>query len=326
MLFYIFPKTDAVRNLATEEFFFLHKKEPCFLLWRNESAVIVGRNQNTLAEINTDYVRRRGISVVRRMTGGGAVFHDLGNLNYTFISRDEPGNDIDFQTFTRPIIDALSQLGIDARLNGRNDLCIDGLKFSGNAQTRNAHGTLHHGTLLFSSNVADISGALQVDPRKIQSKGIASVASRVTNISAHLPAPMDILQFAAFLGERVCTGFPHTDIYEPTVEDEALIDRLVAEKYGTWEWNYGYSPAYTHTKSQRFSFGTVEVGLQVKDGKILSAAVRGDFFGTGEIGGLQELLVGCEHREEALRQRLTRVELNTYIFGMTVPQLLSLLV
>ena len=175
--------TDPYFNMAMEEYFLKNFTENIFILWRNEPAVIVGKHQNSLAEINVDYVTEKGIKVVRRLTGGGAVFHDLGNINFTFI---ENGSKPDFQKFTRPILDVLIDLGVDARFEGRNDLTIGGRKFSGNAIAVWKNRTLEHGTLLFSAVMEDLSGALKVNPLKFEDKAVKSTRSRVTNISEHL--------------------------------------------------------------------------------------------------------------------------------------------
>ncbi|PKP15313.1 MAG: lipoate--protein ligase, partial [Bacteroidetes bacterium HGW-Bacteroidetes-22] len=187
--------TDPYFNLAADEYVMKNFKEDCFMLWRNEPSIIVGKHQNTLAEINVDYVKENSIKVVRRITGGGAVFHDLGNLNFTFIRNSEEGAQVDFRKFTQPIIDVLQKIGINAVFEGRNDLTIDGKKFSGNAEHVWKKRTLHHGTLLFSAVITDLSAALKVNPLKFNDKAVKSVRSRVTNISEHLKEKMDVLEF-----------------------------------------------------------------------------------------------------------------------------------
>ena len=191
--------TEPAFNLASEEYMLNTSQDDICMLWRNSPAVIIGRYQNAYAEINLPFVRENHISVIRRLTGGGAVFHDLGNLNFTFIS-DGKRSALDFARFTEPIVQALQNLGLQASLSGRNDLTLDGLKFSGNAQcvyTVKGDGaprykTMHHGTLLFHADLSRLTGALCADPEKIQSKGITSVRSRVTNLAQHMKTPMSI--------------------------------------------------------------------------------------------------------------------------------------
>ena len=191
---------DAYFNMAVEEYVFTHFSDDIFMLWRNEPAIIVGLFQNSLAEINLDYVKEKNIKVVRRLTGGGAVFHDLQNLNFTFVESNSKGN---FRTFTQPIIEVLNGIGVDARFEGRNDLMIDGRKFSGNAQCVRNGRMLHHGTLLFDTAMTDMSNALKVNPLKFEDKAVKSVRKRVTNISEHLKSPMTVIQFADLIMKHI---------------------------------------------------------------------------------------------------------------------------
>ena len=238
MLLIYNEKTNPYFNLAMEEYFLKNTKEDLFLLWRNESAIIVGKNQNTLSEINYEYVKEHDIKVVRRQSGGGAVFHDLGNLCFTFIACNN-NHFSDFKRFTMPIVDALKGLGVNAEFSGRNDLLIDGQKFSGNAQYNYKDRVMHHGTLLFSSEINDVSAALKVKPIKFEGKSVKSVKSRVTNISEHLKEPMTVLEFKDYLMDFIAKTDKDSKMYTMTDEDIANIEKLVEEKYSTWEWNYG---------------------------------------------------------------------------------------
>lgn len=306
--------TDPAFNLAAEEWLLRHTETDIFMLWRNAPAVIVGRNQNTSAEIDEDFARQRGIRVIRRLTGGGAVFHDLGNVNFTFIQLGQRSS-LDFHRFTLPILEALRALGIDCRFEGRNDLVIDGRKFSGNAQTIEKDRVLHHGTLLFSAEMADLSGVLKVNQAKYADKAVKSVRKRVTNISSHLKEPLSVEDFIAHVMRLVAADIPgfRQDI---SSGEEADISALADAKYRTWEWNFGASPAYAFTRVTRTAGGVVEVHLDVSRGIIAEARIFGDFFGVRPVEELERQLAGCAHERKAIEDRLGRVHIGDYISGV----------
>ena len=297
MLLIYNEKTNPYFNLAMEEYFLKNTKEDLFLLWRNESAIIVGKNQNTLSEINYEYVKEHDIKVVRRQSGGGAVFHDLGNLCFTFIACNN-NHFSDFKRFTMPIVDALKGLGVNAEFSGRNDLLIDGQKFSGNAQYNYKDRVMHHGTLLFSSEINDVSAALKVKPIKFEGKSVKSVKSRVTNISEHLKDTM-------------------------TDEDIANIEKLVEEKYSTWEWNYGNSPKFALSNELKYPGGNVEFNLNVEKGIIKDIKFFGDFFGKEDVSFIEEKLTGVKHSEEGIKEALKDVNINDYFLNATVDVLVD---
>ncbi len=326
MLCLIRHETDPAFNLAAEEYAMTHFAAECFMLWRNAPAVIVGRHQNTLAEIDADYVRANNIPVVRRLSGGGAVFHDLGNLNFTFIADSDGRAQVDFRRFTQPILVALQALGVDARFEGRNDLTIDGRKFSGNAEYVSGNRILHHGTLLFAARMADVSAALRPDPAKFADKAVKSVRSRVTNISEHLPRPMTVLEFRDYLMTHVMAATPDAETYAFTPDDVAAISRLRDEKYATWEWNYGHSPVYNYRKSARTPGGTLEVALDVNGGVIADARFYGDFFNRRDPQEIAAALIGVPHRPEALRERLADLPVDDYFHNVPAEALLSVLI
>lgn len=326
-------------NLAAEEYLLKEFNEPIFRLWRNNNAIIVGCNQNTLAEIDAEYVNQHNIKVVRRLTGGGAVFHDLGNLNYTFI---EPrtaasNNPVEmFRKFTAPIIAALNSLGVNAALVGRNDLLIDGRKFSGNAvciykKPDGSERVLQHGTLLFNSNMADISGALRARPEKFIGKSVASNAQRMTNISSHLNNGWSVEDFRNFLMEYItrkfnaqetsslsCNSIQAQDmhsaavknepadckVYEYTPKDIEAIDKLCAEKYSQQWWNYGKSPKYSFKNVRKFPFGLIEIYFNVKDGRISDLNIFGDYFSTQPTRAVVDSLEGTMHTPGAIEAAL----------------------
>ena len=306
--------TDPYFNLATEEYVLKEIEEDSFMLWRNAPSIIVGKHQNTLAEINVDYVKENNIKVVRRLSGGGAVFHDLGNLNFTFTVKSVDENMVNFRKYTDPIIEVLQKMAIDAKFEGRNDLTIEGKKFSGNAMHIWKNKVLSHGTLLFSSNMPDLSGALNADPLKFRDKAVKSVRSRVTNISEHLKEPMDVLQFADRIQDHMVRKYPDARFYDLSDEDHRNITELVKIKYGSWDWNFGYSPKYNFRKVLRTErSGTIEIDLDVHDGMIRKIWIYGDYFGKYDTDEIEIALTGVVHEEEAIRSALSRFEMNDYI-------------
>ena len=301
------PCTDPYFNIASDEYILDSSRDDVFMLWRNSSSVIIGKNQNAWGEVNVPYVTGHDIPVVRRITGGGAVFHDLGNVNFSFVARADDSTKLNFEKFSRPIISALASFGVDASLDGRNDLVAEGFKISGNAECvkKNRHGDmmlLHHGTLLFGADMSRLAAALLVDPEKIASKGIKSVRSRVKNISEleSYRGPRDVEEFLLRImneiGSGAVSGFSDA-------EKEEINERR-REKFATWEWNYGASPAFESKKKSRFPFGTVEMHFTCREGRISDIKIFGDFFGTEDIGALECSLIGERYERESLSARL----------------------
>lgn len=322
MLIYRNDNTDPYLNLALEESLLTNSARDCFMLWRNRPAIIVGRNQNTAEEINAAFVRDRGVAVVRRLSGGGAVYHDLGNLNFTFVSHDSR-HSFDFARFAAPILAVLAKLGVAAEFSGRNDLHIDGRKFSGNAQYVQGGRILHHGTLLFDSDLSVLGQALAVKPDKYESKGIKSVASRITNIAPHLPRPATIDQFAAAVFAHIAETFPGAAVADFSPAERAAASELVAAKYSRWEWNYGKSSPYNFSNKQRFAGGLVECRLFVEAGVIRDARIYGDFFGNRDVGELERTLVGLRHDHAAIAGALAAADLAQYFTGISRDDLLT---
>ena len=303
MLLIYNEKTNPYFNLAMEEYFLKNTKEDLFLLWRNESAIIVGKNQNTLSEINYEYVKEHDIKVVRRQSGGGAVFHDLGNICFTFIACNN-NHFSDFKRFTMPIVDALKGLGVNAQYNYKDRV-------------------MHHGTLLFSSEINDVSAALKVKPIKFEGKSVKSVKSRVTNISEHLKEPMTVLEFKDYLMDFIAKTDKDSKMYTMTDEDIANIEKLVEEKYSTWEWNYGNSPKFALSNELKYPGGNVEFNLNVEKGIIKDIKFFGDFFGKEDVSFIEEKLTGVKHSEEGIKEALKDVNINDYFLNATVDVLVD---
>lgn len=315
---------DPAYNLALEEYLYRSVNEGhpgYFLLWQNAPSIIVGRFQNTAQEVNRPFVEERGIRVVRRISGGGAVYHDLGNVNYSFIVPNDEGTPFDFARHARPVIDALAKLGVEAESGGRNDLVIDGRKFSGSAQHMDRRRLLHHGTLLFNSDLSVLEQALNVDEEKFTSKGFKSVRSRVTNILPMLPEPISVEEFIDAL-RGALSGTDTSSLDEAQLSE---IRRLRDEKYATWEWNWGASPEFTERKVHRFPWGKVEALLNVKEGVIRQARFYGDYFGTEHREEIEKLLEGRFYREEALREALEGFPLERSFKGAGTEEFLTFL-
>ena len=316
--------TDPAFNLAAEEYVFekLPRDAMYVMLWQNDNAIIVGKHQNTLAQINEAFVREKEIKVVRRLSGGGAVYHDMGNLNYTIIADGD--GDLDFGRFCRIVLDALARVGVRGELNGRNDMTIDGKKFSGNAQYAKQGRVMHHGTILFDSDSSVLAGALQVDEAKIKAKGVKSVRSRVTNVRPHLPKDMPLKQFKKVLLGSILTQFPGEE-YIFTAGDIAEIEKL-SLRYRDWEWNYGKSPACDLVRKQRVEgCGTVEAYLSLDQGRIQQLQFRGDFFSAREPEGLAQRLVGLPLERQALAAVLLAEDVGSFFMGLDAAGLLDIL-
>lgn len=319
---------DPRYNLAFEEYCFkyLPRDEDYLLLWINSPAIIIGKNQNTIEEVNSEYIKMKGIQVVRRITGGGAVYHDLGNLNFSIITNAE-GSKIDFKKYNISILEALIKLGVKCELSGRNDITIEGKKFSGIAQSIWKDRVLNHGTLLFNTELDVLNNALNVKKDKIESKGVKSVKSRVTNIKDHLNVDVDIEEFREILARSILNT---DDVEAKTLKlnEEQLqeIDKLFQEKYSTWEWNYGSSPPFNYKNYRRFPFGSVEVRLEVKHGSISECKIYGDFFGTEDISILEKRLTGQKYEKEGLGKFLKEIDLKEYFGGIRKEDFLDLLI
>ncbi len=314
------PFSDCQHNIASEEFLSENIDGNIFLLYINNPAIIIGKNQNTYAEINQQFVEQNNINLVRRLSGGGAVYHDGGNLNFCFImDKTDKSTDQLFKEFTAPVIDALAALGVKAEFSGRNDLTIDGKKFSGNAQWHRKNRSVIHGTMLYNSELSVLASALKVNEIKFIDKAVKSVRSRVTNIKPYMTDDFTMEQFVDSIVKNVQKHFDTFEEYHYSDADLAKIDQLVVTKYGTKEWNYGKSPKFSFSERFRYVKGTVEFNANVVAGKIENAKIFGDFFGVNpNLSDVEATLTNCEFSPSAIKKALEKVNIDNYIDGLTV--------
>ncbi|MGH4122608.1 MAG: lipoate--protein ligase [Clostridium sp.] len=316
--------TNPYFNLALEEYLLRQKNDEYFVLWRNEPCIVVGKNQNTLSEINEEYVKKHSIKVVRRQSGGGAVFHDLGNLNFTFIVQDDGKKFNDFETFVIPIIGVLKELGIKAEFSGRNDLLIEGKKFSGNAQCKYKNRVMHHGTLLFSSDIVNLSDALISKPLKFSDKAVKSVASRITNINEYLKKPLNVINFKDKIFEYITKTQQDKTITTLNKKEIAEVENMVKTKYETWQWNFGQSPKYNFYNEKKFSCGAIELSIDVEKGVMKHVRIFGDFFGEENIGDIEKALTDKKHNTQEIDSVFDKINMKKYFGNVTKEELLSL--
>lgn len=320
--------TDPQINLAIEEYILraMDIEEDSFLLFYiNEPSIIIGKNQNTIEEIDTDYVEANGIHVVRRLSGGGAVYHDLGNLNFSFITKDDGESFRNFKKFTEPVVAALAKIGVTAELIGRNDILIDGRKISGNAQFSTNGRMFSHGTLMFDTAIDEVVSALKVRKDKIESKGIKSIRSRVANISEFLEEPMTIEEFRQVVLNSIFGGAENIKYKALTDTDWTNIHTLSKERYANWNWNYGKSPKFNMQHSHRFAVGSIDVRLQVNKGIIDDVIIFGDFFGVGEVDVIGDTLKGIQYDRQSISEALVEIDIPMYLGGITQEEFIQLI-
>ncbi|WP_421384103.1 lipoate--protein ligase [Bacillus salacetis] len=317
--------TDPRINLAIEEYALknLDINETYLLFYINEPSIIIGKNQNTIEEINTEYVEAQKLHVVRRLSGGGAVYHDLGNLNFSFITKDDGESFHNFQKFTEPVIKALKKLGVNAELSGRNDIEAEGRKISGNAQFSTKGRMFSHGTLLFDSEIENVVSALKVRKDKIESKGIKSIRSRVANIAEFLEEKISITEFRSMLLRYI---FDENEVeeYVLTEEDWKNINELSQQRYQNWEWNYGRSPKFNLQHSHRFPVGSIDIRLEVNKGVIENCKIYGDFFGVGDVSDIENKLIGLKYEKAEVEHALEAVEIQHYFGNVTKEDIVNL--
>ncbi|MEG0856865.1 MAG: lipoate--protein ligase [Terrisporobacter sp.] len=295
-----------------------------FMFWRTNPTLMVGKFQNTIEEINQKYVEDNQINVVRRITGGGTIYTDLNGWQFTFITKNSRSSEIDFATFTKPIIDALKSQNIEARFNSRNDLLINGKKFSGNAQCIKDGCRLHHGSILFDTNIEAMVKSITVAEEKIISKGIKSIKERVTNVSSHLDKKMDALEFKELMLDSLLKE--SQGVYKLNEEDIKRVNEIKKEKFETWEWNYGASPKFNITKWKRYDGGKVEFKIDVNKGIIQNCVINGDFFGEGEVSDITSSLLGCKYNKEDIKNILSKIDIDKYFYKINKDEILECII
>lgn len=315
-------------NVALEAYAFreLMDEDELFILWINEPAIIIGKHQNTIEEINKEYTDAHGIHVVRRLSGGGAVYHDLNNLNYTIISNKSDEGAFDFKTFSQPVIETLADLGVKAEFTGRNDLEIDGKKFCGNAQAYYKGRMMHHGCLLFDVDMTVLGNALKVSKDKIESKGVKSVRARVTNILDQLPEKITVQEFSDKILDKMKETYPDMTEYVLSDAELAKIQASADQQFGTWDWTYGKSPEYTIRRDVRYPAGKISTFANVENSIIKDIKIYGDFFGVRGVEDIEKLLIGSRYEYSDILAKLQTIDTSQYFSRMTVEEVAKAIV
>lgn len=328
MKYIVNKSNNPAYNIALEAYAFreLLSEDEIFILWINEPAIIIGKHQNTIQEINKEYIDAHGIHVARRLSGGGAVYHDLNNLNYTIISNKSEEGAFDFKTFSQPVIETLADLGVKAEFTGRNDLEINGKKFCGNAQAYYKGRMMHHGCLLFDVDMTVLGDALKVSKDKIESKGIKSVRARVTNILDELPEKITVNEFSDKILAKMKETYPDMTEYVLSEDELAKIQKSADEQFGNWDWVYGKAPEYTIERNVRYPAGKINTFANVEKSIIKNIKIYGDFFGIKDVQDIEELLVGTRYENKDVLEKLKTIDTTQYFSGMTVEELAKAIV
>lgn len=328
MKYIVNKSNNPAYNIALEAYAFreLLSEDEIFILWINEPAIIIGKHQNTIQEINKEYIDAHGIHVARRLSGGGAVYHDLNNLNYTIISNKSEEGAFDFKTFSQPVIETLADLGVKAEFTGRNDLEINGKKFCGNAQAYYKGRMMHHGCLLFDVDMTVLGDALKVSKDKIESKGIKSVRARVTNIIDELPEKITVNEFSDKILAKMKETYPDMTEYVLSEDELAKIQKSADEQFGNWDWVYGKVPEYTIERNVRYPAGKINTFANVEKSIIKNIKIFGDFFGIKDVQDIEELLVGTRYENKDVLEKLKTIDTTQYFSGMTVEEVAKAIV
>ena len=328
MKYIVNHSNNPAYNVALEAYAFreLMDEDELFILWINEPAIIIGKHQNAIQEINTEYTEQHGIHVVRRLSGGGAVYHDLNNLNYTIISNKSDEGAFDFKTFSQPVIETLADLGVDAEFSGRNDIEIDGKKICGNAQAYYKGRMMHHGCLLFDVDMSVLGDALKVSKDKIESKGVKSVRARVTNILKELPEKITVDDFSDNLFQKMQDSYPDMTEYQLSPDELRKIEQSANEQFGTWDWTYGKAPEYTISRDVRYPAGKITTYANVENSIIKSIKIYGDFFGIRDVDDIEMLLIGEPYDYNAILEKLATIDISQYFARMITEEVAKAIV
>ncbi len=330
MIYIVSQSNKPDFNIALEEYCFkqMTQFDKIFILWINEPSIIVGKNQNTHAEINEKYVKEKGIHVVRRISGGGAVYHDLNNLNYTIISNEDcDSRRFDFKAFSEPVIQTLKDLGVEAQFTGRNDITINGKKISGNAQAYLGGRVMHHGCILFDVDLTVLSKALESSDKIVDAKGVKSVCSRVDNILPNLPEKITVTEFADKILAHMKQKYPEMREYLFSDEELVAIEERRRKKFGSWTWNFGSNPTAEIVRERRYPAGKMQLFINTKKGVIEDISFYGTFFGVrSDLAEVQHLLKGVKYTPGEVRKRLSSFDISPYFSGFSIDELTDAIV
>ncbi|MBN2778178.1 MAG: lipoate--protein ligase [Bacteroidales bacterium] len=317
--------TDAYFNIALEEYLINNYDEEFFIIAVNEPSIIVGSNQYTYDEINALYVKQNNVKVVRRLSGGGTVFQDHGNINFSHIYFDDGSKLNDFSKVCDIILNFVnSKMGIDAKFAGRNDLVIDDKKFSGHARLRLNGKILHHGTLLFSSNMTSLTDSLKFNPEKYADRSLRSNHQRVTNLVEHLPQSISLEKTYDMFWNYLRSIFPESKVYVLNHEDVDNVKKLVADKYSTWDWNYGSEVNLPLFNTAAHKYGNFEIYLESDNNKIKQIRIFGDFFSKENMADIENALIGCEINASAAKNALKNLDFNNYMSGISLEEFVAI--
>jgi len=322
---FINHENDVFYNFAVEEYFVEHYTEPVFILWKNNPNVMVGRNQNTYAEINEEFCKENNIDVVRRLSGGGAVYSSPENFQYTLILDKDEHDQVSFKSLAKPLIAFLETLGIHAEFTGRNDILIDGKKVSGNAQYHNKNILLHHGTILFDVDVDQLTKSLTPDLTKLTAKGIKSIKSRITTIKERLVDEMTVDEFIEAFMEYQLNSTDDNYTKALSLDEKKEILKIKENRWDQWSWNYGKNPKFSKRKKKKFDSGLVEINYEVENGVISKMKIYGDFFGDRPVDLLVEEIIGVEFNKDDLENRIELLEISDYINGICSDEFIALI-